>query len=100
MDSSGSRNVQLPPTRAVGLQGRRRLLSTGIKPGFHLGLTCSVRLSLDMVGSEEIYLLLKGLLEHRSESLFYQPLLWARTRCCGVCLGRVAACTCGVFRAL
>lgn len=99
MDSSGSRNVQLPPTRAMGLQGRR-LSSTGIKPGFRLGLTCSVCLSLDAVGGEEIYLLLKDLHEHRPEPLLYLPLRRAWTRCCCFCLGWVAICTCGVFRAL
>lgn len=66
MDSSESRNVQLPPTRAMGLWGRRRLLSTGIKPGFHLGLACSLCLSLVAVGSTELYVMLKDLLEHHS----------------------------------
>lgn len=44
MGPSGSRNVQLPPTRAVGLRGGKRLSSTGIKLGFPLGLTCAVYL--------------------------------------------------------
>lgn len=47
MDSGGSKNVQLPTTRAMGLLGGRKLLSPGIKPGFHLGLACLVCLSLD-----------------------------------------------------
>jgi len=99
MDSGGSRNVQLPRTRAMGSRGGGRLSSTGIKPGVHFGLACSLCLSLDAVGSEEIYLLLEDLSEHRSEPLFCQPLLRAGTRCCCSSLGWGAICTAGVFRA-